>query len=230
MSNLRTGAERPDHTLEHAFARLPRPQKVLDLGRPLVPTKAALLRADIDTRPIQGLSKNATRFTGPVPALPPPAVLASPPVAALPLPSSIVTPPTDADVVKQTPRPEHSADENVATITLGKFTQDGVEWDVRAQRGHSQLFMVKRFEHSATRRLQRILEPLSHTNIARVAHIGWESDALLLSIEYCRFTLSEILHVHLKLEELQVQHIARSVSPTLELLVSFYSQARFSMH
>jgi hypothetical protein len=176
---------------ESSFNRLPRPQKVLDPNQTLVPTKLSLLKV-----------KNATFIRPPLP--PPPISIPPPP----PLPSSY-----------QTSNSRASKDVNVyqedtlgPMITLGRFVQSGTNWAVRAQRGRHGLVMVKKLKESVGRKEQKILEGISHKNITKIIHVSWDGEFLCLAFEYCRFTLAEVLHVHLELEEYHLKHIARSVS------------------
>ena len=100
-------------------------------------------------------------------------------------------------------------------ITLGVFTQDQTKWTIRAQRGRKGLVMVKRLDRGMGEAEICFLRRISHRNIAKFVHSYMEDGSHCIAIEYCRFTLAEILHVHLRLEEPQLQPIACSVSLTI---------------
>ncbi|KAF2194731.1 hypothetical protein K469DRAFT_706215 [Zopfia rhizophila CBS 207.26] len=171
--------------IENAFARLPRPQKVLDLTQPHVPTKYALMQAKAHAESVP------------------------------------LKPTTATDkLIGETP---HRTEEKTTVkldelITLGKFAQGGVQWEVRARRGQSTLIMVRELGKVDGLREKDMLEQISHRNIAKIDHTFWKDESLCIGIEYCRPTLGEILHVHLKLEEQQVQYIARSIFQALSYL------------
>lgn len=185
------------------FARLPRPQRVLDPGsRLVVPTKSALMQADAElpsrSLPIRLKPVKSVKLVEPV-LKPAPAKDVSP---------SRESPDATIDIPAQLPLSQ----EYTSTGELGFFIQEGVKYAICARRGRNTLFMVRQYERSAGGRVQNVLEHLNHRNIAKVTQIDWEGDTMSLGLEYCRFTLREILHVHLKLEETQIQHIAASVS------------------
>lgn len=96
-------------------------------------------------------------------------------------------------------------------VTLGTFTQDRTRWVVRAQRGRRTFVMVKRLDPLLGQAEAHLLHRLSHRNITRLVNSYMENEVRCIALEYCRFTVAEILHVHLRLEESQLQLIARSV-------------------
>ncbi|KAF2680646.1 kinase-like protein [Lentithecium fluviatile CBS 122367] len=200
-------APRPDRVagsaLEHAFDRLPRPQKVLGAERPVIPTKASLLQVH------KAASSSLRAMRPPPPPPPPPAALQGGRATTL------RSPPPRLDAQDH----EMEASRQMGPmVTLGQFTQDGVEWAVRAQRGRLGLIMVKKTNKTAGLKEKNLLDGVRHKNITRVIHTFWEEDGLCLALEYCRFTLAEILHVHLRLEEHHIKHIARSVFDALAFL------------
>jgi len=96
-------------------------------------------------------------------------------------------------------------------IDFGTFTQNGVDWLVRARRDSS-MIMVKKLGRIAGLREKNILDRISHANIAKMKHFVCEDDSVYIGLEYCRPTLGQILHVTQKLEVQHLQHIACSVS------------------
>lgn len=197
-------------TLEGAFVRLPRPQKVLDPSKPLVPTKASLLQA-----------QNHARTPG-TPIAPP---IASLPINRESLPHSTISKISEASngeaSIESIQLDGASIDQDIMhdtgpIITLGTFSQDNMEWKVRAQRGRATLIMVKNAKRDEGVSEKAIMEHLNHRNIIKLVHTLQEGNCISLAYEYCRVTLSEILHVHLKLGEQQIQCIARSVSPCFQ--------------
>jgi hypothetical protein len=227
--DLPSASPRDDASEASIFDRFPRPQKVLEPIRLLVPTKAALLRACTDTQllsPPGVLSTEKTRSAPPPPPTPPPVVRVHPDRTV-----SSQTFKRPLPLVKSAHESKNTEEaEPVSTIVLGYLTQDGVEWAISAKkqrsgnlsmkRGRSEvvLFMVKQLERHAGLRVERILEHINHRNIAKVTNLAWEDNRLFLGIEYCRFTLKEILHVHRKLEEPQIRYIACSMFNALSYL------------
>jgi hypothetical protein len=209
MTDTVDEGSRVTHALEHAFIRIPRPQKVLDPSKPLVPTKASLLQVQNNAKP-----REQTML--------PPAEIIAPPltkmaVTAIPSKISSISGATSDVVSDGTPNTDlfsierQLVGERGPIITLGTFWQNNVAWSVRAQRGRATLMMVKTISIDIGVAEQEMLEKLRHRNIAQFVHSSQEHGSISIALEYCRFTLSEILHVHLKLEEPQVQCIARSV-------------------
>ncbi|KAF2257506.1 hypothetical protein CC78DRAFT_588461 [Lojkania enalia] len=180
------------------FIRIPRPQRVLDLSRPLVPTKSSLLEAHL-----QGESPTDTNTIGTKDASIPTTFDAN----KEPLQASFF--PLQAINIKSSqkrPRDNLKSLEN-----LGRFTQDTVEWAVQTRRGHSSLIMVKKLDRVVGIKEEKVLEQINHKNIIHLNYVLEDADSLFLGFEYCRVTLREILHVHLRLEELHLQYIARSI-------------------
>jgi hypothetical protein len=105
-------------------------------------------------------------------------------------------------------------------ITLGTLTQDNTEWSLRAQRGRKGLVMVKRLEYVKGLHEKQVIGELNYRHIAKLVHTFVDSDVLCLTIEYCRITLAEMLFVHLKMEEEQVQYIACLVRTPFSLCTS----------
>jgi hypothetical protein len=193
------------HALEHAFTRIPRPQKVLDPSKPLVPTKASLLKVRNNSKPREPTILPPTKIIAP--PVPEMVVTATPPISAAT--SDVVTDGTGTKDLISIERQLMGATGPI--ITLGTFWQDNVAWSVRAQRGRAALMMVKTISIDIGAAEEELLGKLRHRNIAQFVHSSQEHGTISIALEYCRFTLSEILHVHLKLEEPQIQCIARSV-------------------
>lgn len=55
------------------------------------------------------------------------------------------------------------------------------------------------------------LKQLSHPNVIKLKQAFLQDERILLGFEYCRYTLEEVLNVHLKFEEPHVRVIAKSV-------------------
>ncbi len=195
---------------DHAFTRLARPQRVLDPIKPLVPTKTSLLQAN------KGSKSPRLHPLPPSPSTPPlsptnPSSPPSPLALAKPLTGVATTIPTKPHGTEL-----HVKSQEVSQIgplqTYGTLTQNNVEWELRAQQGRTGLIMVKKVRPEIGRVQKEILGGLQHRNIAKLLHTFHCKSDIGLALEYCRFTLVEMLHVHLKLEEQQVRYIARSVS------------------
>ncbi|KAF2727571.1 hypothetical protein EJ04DRAFT_557294 [Polyplosphaeria fusca] len=211
-----------DNVLENAFARLPRPQRVLDLGRPLVPTKMSLMQAQTRLNPDVHSAVLSPPVRPPAPALDPRSSPSTPP-------SHLLSPPINATTISSgpsSPRKHLTASgywvadsKETGRITLGKFVQDGVDWVVRAQQRQPTLVMVKRHKRNAGIHEKDMLERIQHDNIVKLNRAILKGEDVHLEVEYCRFTLREVLHVHLKLAERQIQYIAQSVFQALSYLI-----------
>jgi hypothetical protein len=195
--------------LDNAFARLPRPQKVLVPGKVIVPTRSTLIQAAEVAN-----SRNNARS----PLLPAPS-------SDIPLkrhqrfPVAPISPILEhADTVEDATIQSSELSTLGPVITLGTLIQNDVKWALRAQQGRSGLIMVKRTKEVDGLAERHIIGTLNHRNVAKLVHSSMDEDGILcLAIEYSRYTLAEILFVHLKLEEQQVQYIARSVRFTLAI-------------
>ena len=194
--------------------RLPRPQRVFN-GRLSVPTASALLQQQTratSERHTQAAVRRSVPLPSPSTSNAEDTILhdkaESPPA---PPPRSVTTnhetPPLELDPL------QHSAVQSLGPmVTLGTFTQDRTRWVVRAQRGRRNFVMVKRLDPILGQAEAHLLRRLTHRNIAKLVHSYMENEVRCIALEYCRFTVAEILHVHLRLEEPQLQLIARSVS------------------
>jgi hypothetical protein len=203
--------------LEQAFVRLPRPQRVLDPAKLLVPTRSALLQAQVhaNLRQHEKLSPMPPP-PRPRPTTPPPSSSIAAPTSNATLVESSASEPTIRTL--EDPIDLHSLG---PLITLGTLTQDNTEWSLRAQRGRKGLVMVKRVEYVKGLREKQVIGDLNHRHVAKLVHTFVDEDVLCLTIEYCRITLAEMLFVHLKMEEEQVHYIARSVSdPVLHVYLN----------
>lgn len=204
-----------DHDMAKVFARIPRPQKVLGTGKIVVPTASTLRQQAAQVAKVRTWE--------------------TPSISARTIPGSgerSSTERTKSSMQKKdlTPkRPDTSPIEAHETrplgpmITLGVLTQNNVRWALRAQSGRNGLIMVKRTKPESGKREQDIIQAFNHRNIAKLVHSSVNNDgSFSLALEYCRCTLAEILFVHLKLEETQIQYVARSVSLLLLPLSQFF--------
>jgi hypothetical protein len=161
------------------------PQKVLDSSRMRVPTKSLLMQAQMNSR----ISELAIVYPQ-----------SQPPTSLMPAPPTPVPAKSKKSIISAQ-----------SEIDFGTFTQNGVDWLVRARRDSS-MIMVKKLRRIAGLREKNILDQISHANIAKMEQFICEGDSVYLGLEYCRPTLGQILHVTQKLELQHVQHIACSVS------------------
>jgi hypothetical protein len=192
--------------MENAFARLPRPQKVLDPGRIIVPTRSALLQAAEVTKIRNRGKPSLDLFQMPLATVHP---STSSPLKVLSPTDSLLS---RLDAVQDGIPTSMTVPPLGPVINLGTLTQNNVKWTLRAQQGRSGLIMVKRMKHAVGLAEQEIVKNLNHHNVAKLVHSFIDTDgSVCLALEYCRYTLAEVLFVHLKLEEQQVQYIARSV-------------------
>lgn len=192
--------------------RIPRPQRVLNPGRLSVPTVSALLKEQVRVQSISETAAAACRsvpvrssVTSDTPSHPPQKP------TRLSLTSSSIS---DNDaILPEKELFQHFTVERLGPmVTLGTFTQDKTKWTVRAQRGRKGLIMIKRLENLTGQAEIDFLRRISHRNIGKLIHSYAENEYHFIAMEYCRFTIAEILHVHLRLDEPQLQFVARSVS------------------
>ena len=196
--------------IEASPDRIPRPQRVLTPGRISVPTASALLKEQLRTRtpairrsvPLRSPATTGTASHSPSDAL----TSGS---------SSAIDTEYDVESAENESLQRSAVQTLGPMITLGTFTQDQTKWTIRAQRGRKGLVMVKRLDRGMGEAEISFLRRISHRNIAKFVHSYMEDGRHCIAIEYCRFTVAEILHVHLRLEEPQLQLIARSVSLTI---------------
>lgn len=195
---------------------LPRPQQVFDPTRSAVPTKAALeAKARQDAKSLQPMRPPPRPLIRQVTSLrasttQPEHLLLQ--AAAAVSRSPLESPSPSLGSHKALSQTRQSPSEVGPVVTLGTFTQDGEGWDVRAQRGRHGLLMVKSRRPAPGLAEKRVLDLVSHENIVRLLSTMSDADLMELSFEYARFTLAQILHVHLRLEERHIQCIAHAVS------------------
>ncbi|CAI6338159.1 unnamed protein product [Periconia digitata] len=210
MAEESTHTDSTSNSLDNVFKRLPRPQRALVPHRPILPTRTSLLMIKNEGES-QGVPSPVKSATGS--ALSPP--LKSPANRKPSLSALHPTSPTDYA------NPEVL--QNLHPIyTLGKFSQDGTEWTVRAQRGRYGLIMVQKLNRGPGTTVESILPYLRHKNITKALHYTWINGQMYLSIEYCRFTLAELIHVHLEFEEYHIKHIAQSIFSAIAYIASLH--------
>lgn len=72
--------------------------------------------------------------------------------------------------------------------------------------------MVKRSKRSVALREASVLQRLSHPSILQLHEVFLQDDEAYFEFDYCRFTLAEVVNVHIRVEELHLHLIAHSVS------------------
>ncbi|KAF2010520.1 hypothetical protein BU24DRAFT_467143 [Aaosphaeria arxii CBS 175.79] len=184
------------NSLESAFSRLPRPQRVLDLSRPNVPTKSALFQKQKSIHVASNNKRHVDEDCEPILA-------------------TKVTRGASVASIKPLDTKTRCPIEGDAMQTLGKFTQHSVEWTVCVLKSLSTVVMVKEVSRTAGLREKSILERLEHRNVARLMFSDLHEQKMRLGIEYCRFTLLEVLYVNLKPGEQQIHYIACSMFDAL---------------
>ncbi|EMD97596.1 hypothetical protein COCC4DRAFT_27063 [Bipolaris maydis ATCC 48331] len=211
------------NSIEDAFKRLPRPQRVLDPTRPRVPTTVALLAQK------NGHRDDFMKTHSAVPPLPlselPPYPQPHSPLLASPLVTHQPVPRLAIGHVSPLREHKTALESNVSKgsnrselLTLGHFKQNDIEWAVQSSKRCKGLVMVKKVFRKDGIVEKDILERLQHPNITKLVSSIYEDDMMLLTFEYCRFSLIEVMSVHIKLEELQVQCIATSIFNALSYL------------
>ncbi|KAF2439140.1 hypothetical protein P171DRAFT_490574 [Karstenula rhodostoma CBS 690.94] len=197
----------------HTFDRLPRPQRIFDPTL-AVPTKVAL----------EVMARQSNESLQPMRPPPKPPINRSPKVNAsssserreFHVSADTALPATD--LRRPLSQPDEPPRKLGLVITLGTFTQDGQEWDVRAQRGRRGLIMVKKRDRAPGSVEKEAHSVSKHENIINLLGVVLQGEIIELSFEYSRFTLAQVLHVHLKLEERHIQCIAHAVFGALDHL------------
>lgn len=107
----------------------------------------------------------------------------------------------------------HKASPWIHGLKLGELTQGACCWSIRAPKEQFRdIVMFKEKEEEAGRKELDILTKIFHPNVVRIRHAYSYEGSIYLGFEYCRHTLHEMLHVHLKMQEAQIKVVARSVS------------------
>jgi serine/threonine protein kinase len=212
-----------ENNMARVFARIPRPQKVLGTGKIMVPTASTLRQA-------AEAAKVRVREPSSLAAL---SNLNAGETGNTELSKRFVQqkdlPPKGSDLGPPEAQMNASIRPLSPVITLGVLTQNSVRWALRAQYGRNGLIMVKKVKPESGKRELEIMQGFNHRNIAKLVHSSvHEDETISISLEYCRCTLAEILFVHLKLEEMQIQCIARSVSSHFCLCHAVNNQCRYS--
>ena len=98
-------------------------------------------------------------------------------------------------------------------IQLGKLTQGAHGWLICSTRVEKKMYMLREAgEHVAASVTAKTLASLKHPNIIAAAFMVTSSDVRsFVGFPYIRFTLEELLYVHMKMDESQIQAIAISV-------------------
>lgn len=108
------------------------------------------------------------------------------------------------------PRPVSNDEDPWSTRTLlGELKQGNQHWLVYEKQGD--LVMTKKVDPERGRRVTEKLQLLSHSNIANVKQIFIYDSLMHLEFDYTRFTLEEMLNVHLHLDEPHIRVISTSV-------------------
>ncbi|CAI6337039.1 unnamed protein product [Periconia digitata] len=98
---------------------------------------------------------------------------------------------------------------------IGELVQGKQAWTVGVRRGA--IIMIKSIKDTDTgKRLVSMLQPLSHPNIARVLDVAEFDDQTHFTFEYYRYTLEEVLCVHLPFEEIHIRTIVQSIFPAIK--------------
>ena len=95
---------------------------------------------------------------------------------------------------------------------LGTFVQEETYWTLCTSRALPEsLMLMQRTDESSADYQRKLLARINHRNIIRLERAYFYGGRAFLAFEHCRFTLREILHVHLGLRERHIQVIAHSV-------------------
>lgn len=128
--------------------------------------------------------------------------------------------PTKDSVDEKTPKEAPSEllvrdeDPSRAMPVLGELVQGDQKWTINMHLVNThleRLVMVKRVDKETGRRIIEKWKLLDHPNIANVQEAFHHGSYMYLEYDFTRFTLEEILNVHLNLDEPRIQIIATSV-------------------
>lgn len=87
-------------------------------------------------------------------------------------------------------------------VTLGKLSQGETQWTIRVHKDSvSGLTMVRRLDKWGGMNEKEILGQLAHRNIIKIKRAFMADGFMCIGLEYCRYTLEEVILVHLALEE-----------------------------
>ncbi|PVH95421.1 hypothetical protein DM02DRAFT_600866 [Periconia macrospinosa] len=92
---------------------------------------------------------------------------------------------------------------------LGELIQGERRWTIGMRRSTIVMLQSKKDVNTCKQLLDRV-KPLSHANIACVLNAYESNDQIHLMFEYSRYTLEEILCVHMPLEEVHIRAIVQS--------------------
>jgi serine/threonine protein kinase len=92
---------------------------------------------------------------------------------------------------------------------LGDLTQGNRQWHIGLLNG--KMTILRKMELDTGRRHLEKVKLLVHSNIAKLEDVFEDDSSLYFRFEYSRFTLEEVLSVHLRLEESHILTIACSV-------------------
>ena len=193
---------RTTEPIESAFERHPRPQKAI-IRQSLIPTKRALAQAS-QISDVRSNTSPPTLFTRPP----------SPPSSAsLPLPRPYTSPRSSHSLSLIQVQYKCPWSEN---HLLGTLVQGENEFLLCAPRSkHSDLTIFKKYTSQTGEKEAEHLQKLSHHNIIKLKQLCKYDGVWYLGFEFYQFTLEEVLHVHLDLEESHIQLISQSVNPQI---------------
>jgi hypothetical protein len=103
-------------------------------------------------------------------------------------------------------------------IKLGTLIQGGRELLICCSR-QGQMFMLKRISYEVDAHRERIAS-LSHRHIAVMSFFIATETVSYVAFPYVRFTLEELLYVHVAMEEVHVRTVASAVSTILHWALS----------
>ena len=196
-------------SLDLAFKRHSRAQAA---ARPFAPAKLATLenvlpRENSIRRP---RVLNAQRTPSWVRSTAPSAIVKAPPSPLEALPAQQLLPTTPVQANKRSIRPEFRW---IDHIKLGTLVQGGQELLVCCSR-QGQMFMLKRIGYEIDEQRERIAS-LSHRHIAVMSCFVATETVSYVAFSYVRFTLEELLCVHIAMEEIHVRAVASAVCTLL---------------
>ncbi|KAI9717984.1 MAG: hypothetical protein M1828_007020 [Chrysothrix sp. TS-e1954] len=96
---------------------------------------------------------------------------------------------------------------------LGVLTQDSSQYTIwTPNKSYLDMLLFKASNDEVQAKVElETLSTLSHVNIVKLrSAYRWENQ-IYLGLEYCRYTLQELLHVHLPFEEVQIRLVAQTV-------------------
>lgn len=99
-------------------------------------------------------------------------------------------------------------------LQLGTLVQGCDEWLLCSSRAHKKLYMLRAIQGEVEKVIQRV-RTMNHSRIVAAAFAVSSDVQSFIGFQYVRYTLEEMLYVHLVMDEMQIRAVATSASGSL---------------